>query len=58
VGGVMIAGFPDFVQEVRAGLIGTAVEIELKAAFFFASGMDESAKFGFEEQVLAFACTQ
>jgi hypothetical protein len=58
VGGVMIAGFPDFVQEIHAGLIGAAVEIVLKAAFFLARGMNESAEFGFEEQVLTFACAQ
>jgi hypothetical protein len=58
VSGVMIAGFPDFVQEIHAGLIGAAVEIVLKAAFFLARGMDESAELSFEEQILAFACAQ
>jgi hypothetical protein len=58
VGSVMIAGFPDFVQEIHARLIGSAVEIVLKAAFFFSRGMNESAELGFEEQVLAFACAQ
>jgi len=58
VSGVMIAGFPDFVQEIQAGLIGAAVEIVLKAAFFLARGMDESAELGFEQQVLTFARTE
>jgi hypothetical protein len=58
VSGVMIAGLPDFVQEIYAGLVGATVEIVLKAALFLAGGMDESTELGFEEQVLAFACTQ
>jgi hypothetical protein len=49
VGGVMIAGFPDFVQEICAGLISALVEIVLKAAFFLARGMDESPELSFEQ---------
>ena len=56
MGRVMIAGFPDFVQEIRAGLIGATVKIVLKAALFLARGMNKSAELGFEEQVLALAC--
>jgi hypothetical protein len=56
--GVVVAGLPNFVEEVGAGLIGAAVEIVLKAAFFFSRGSDECAKFRFEKQVLAFAGAQ
>jgi hypothetical protein len=33
--GVVLAALPDFVEQIRAGLIGAAVEIELEAALFF-----------------------
>jgi hypothetical protein len=56
--GVVLASLPDFVEEIGAGLIGTAMKIVLEAAFFFSRGSDESAKFGFEKQVLAFAGAQ
>ena len=53
VGGVVIAGFPDFVEEEAAGLLGAAVKIELQAAIFLAGRSEEGAEFGFEEEVLA-----
>lgn len=53
VRGVMLAAFPDFVEQERAGLIGAAMQIVLQAAIFLAGGSDEGAKFGLEEQVLA-----
>ena len=52
--GVVVAGFPDFVKEKCAGLIGAAVQIVLQAAFFLAGGSDKGAEFGFEEELLAF----
>jgi hypothetical protein len=54
VGGVVIAGFPDFVEEEAAGLLGAAVKIELQAAVFLAGRSEEGAEFGFEEEMLAF----
>ena len=54
VGGVMVAGFPDFVEQECAGLVGTTMKVELQAALFLAGGRDEGAQFRFEEQVLAF----
>jgi len=54
VGGVMLAGFPNFVKEECTGLICAAVQIVLQAAFFLACGRDERAKLGFEEDVLTF----
>jgi len=54
VRGVVFSGFPDFMEEERAGLIGAAMQIELQAAFFFARWRDERAKLGFEEDVLPF----
>lgn len=58
VGGVVFAGFPDFVKQEGAGLLDAAVQIESQAAVFLASGHEESAKFGFEEDVLAFLGVQ
>ena len=52
--GVMFAAFPDFMEQIRAGLVCAAMQIVLQAAFFLARGSDEGAKFGFKEQVLAF----
>ena len=54
VRGVVVAGFPDFVEEEGSGLIRAAVQIELQAAFFLPGRGNERAKFGLEEQVLAF----
>ena len=55
---MVLASFPDFVEEIGAGLIGAAVKIVLKAALFFSRRIDERAEFGFEKQVLAFAGAQ
>ena len=46
VRGVVVAGFPDFVEEEGAGLIRAAVQIELQAAFFLTGRGNERAKFG------------
>src|ERR1700720_524926 len=54
VRGVVLAGFPDFVNEESAGLICAAVQIVLQATLFLARWGDERAKLGFEEDVLAF----
>jgi len=54
VRGVMFPGFPYLVEEKRAGLISTTMQVELQAAFFLARRSDQGAKLGFEEQVLAF----
>ncbi|SRR5579883_721031 len=43
VGGVVITGFPDFVEQERAGLIGAAMQVELQAALFLARGRDQGA---------------
>ena len=40
VRGVVVAGFPDFVKEESAGLIGAAVQIVLQAALFLSRGSD------------------
>jgi hypothetical protein len=53
VRGVVIARFPDLVEEEKAGVIDAAVEIVLEAASFFARGSEEGAEFGFEEKMLA-----
>jgi len=53
VGGVVRACGPDFVEEEKAGLIDGVMEIVLEAAFFFASGSDKRADFGFQQKVLA-----
>jgi hypothetical protein len=58
VRGVVLAGFPDFVKEESAGLVGAAVQIVLQAAFFLARGGNERAKLGFEEDVLPFLGAQ
>ena len=58
VGGVVFAGFPDFVKKKVTGIFGGAMQIVLQAAFFLAAGGNESAKFGFEEEVLTFFGTQ
>ena len=54
VGGMVLAGSPDFVEKEGAGLVGAAMQIELQAAFFLARWPDERAKLGFEEDVLPF----
>ena len=53
MGGVVRACGPDFVEEEKAGLIDGVMEIVLEAAFFFASGSDKRADFGFQQKVLA-----
>jgi hypothetical protein len=50
---VVLATFPNFVEEKRAWLLGGAVKIVLQTAFFLARGTDERAQFRFEQQVLA-----
>ena len=40
---VVVAGFPNFVKEECAGLVGAAMQIILQAAFFPARGRDERA---------------
>ena len=37
---VVLASFPDFVEEECAGLVGAAVQVELQAAIFLARGSD------------------
>ena len=54
VRGVVLAGFPDFVKEESARLVGAAMQIVLQAAFFLARGGNERAKLGFEEDVSPF----
>jgi hypothetical protein len=54
VGGMVLAGSPDFVEKEGAGLVGATMKVKLKAALFLARWRDERAKFGFEEDVLAF----
>ena len=54
VGGVVVAGFPNFVEEKIAGLLCAAMKIELQAAFFLAGRSEEGAEFGFEEEMLTF----
>ena len=52
---MMFAAGPDFVQEVGAGAIGGGVQVVLQAALFLTGRGHQSAEFGFEKQVLAFA---
>ena len=40
VGGVVLAGSPDFMEKESAGLIGTTMEIESQAALFLARRRD------------------
>src|SRR6267142_368775 len=54
VRGVVVAGFPYFVKEESARLVGAAVQIVLQAAFFLARRGNERAKLGFEEDVSPF----
>ncbi len=54
VGGVVLPGSPDFVEQESAGLIGATMKIESQAALFLARWREESSEFGFEEDVLAF----
>lgn len=54
VRGVMFAAFPYFVKEKCAGLIGTAMQIVLQAAFFFTCGANEGSQLGLQKQLLAF----
>jgi len=51
---VMFAAFPDLVEQERAGLVGTAIQIVLQTAFFLARRGDEGTQFGLEKEVLAF----
>ena len=53
VGGMVLAGSPDFVEEKGAGLIHATVQIETQTSCFLAGGCEEGAKLGFEEDVLA-----
>lgn len=53
VRGVMVAGFPDFVEEKSAGLFDAAMQIKTHATVFFARGSDEGAQLGFQKQVLS-----
>jgi len=54
VGGVVLAGSPDFVEQESAGLVGASMKVESQAALFLARWREESSEFGFEEDVLAF----
>jgi hypothetical protein len=54
VRGMVLAGSPDFVEKEGAGLVGATMQIKSQAPFFLARWCDERAKFGFEEDVLAF----
>ena len=53
VGGMVLAGSPDFMEEESAGLVGATMKIETQASGFLAGGCEEGAKLGFEEDVLA-----
>src|SRR5215469_14595856 len=50
---VMFAAGPDFAEQKSSGLVGAAVQGILEAAFLFAGGTNQSAKFGFEQRFLA-----
>ena len=52
--GVVLAGSPDFVEKEGAGLVGATMQVKSQAPLFLARWRDERAKFGFEEDVLAF----
>lgn len=52
MGGVVLATGPHFVEKERARLIGTAMQVVLKAPFLLASWRDQGAQLGFEEQLL------
>jgi hypothetical protein len=54
MGGMVLAGSPDFVEKEGAGLVDATVKVKSQAALFLARWGDERAKFGFEEDVLAF----
>jgi hypothetical protein len=54
VGGVVLAGFPYFMEKESARLVGASMKIKAQAAFFLARRRDQRAEFGFEEHVLAF----
>src|ERR1700719_2176821 len=58
VRGVVLAGFPDFMEKKSSGLVDATMKIESQAAFFLARRRDERTKFGFEEDVLAFLRAQ
>jgi hypothetical protein len=51
---VVLASSPDFVEKESAGLVDATVQVESQAPLFLARWCDERAKFGFEEEVLAF----
>src|SRR6266481_1702542 len=51
---MMFSSGPDFMKKERAGDFEGAVQIVGEAAFFTTGGGDEGAKFGFEEEFLAF----
>ena len=54
VGGMVLAGSPDFVEKEGAGLVGATMQVKSQAPLFLARWSDERTKFGFEEDVLAF----
>lgn len=45
---MVLAGGPDFVEQVSAGCVGGAVKIVRQAAVFFARWCQQGAEFGFE----------
>src|SRR6266481_4341174 len=51
---MMFSSGPDFMKKERSGDFEGAVQIVGEAAFFTTGGGDEGAKFGFEEEFLAF----
>jgi hypothetical protein len=55
---VVVASFPNFVEQIRAGLIGATVEVVLQATLFLPRRGDERAKLCFEKEILAFAGAQ
>ena len=54
VRGMVLAGFPDFMQKKSSRLIDATMKIESQAAFFPARGRDQCAELGCKEHVLAF----
>jgi hypothetical protein len=54
VRGMVLAGSPDFMEKESAGLVDATMKVKSQAPLFLARWCDERAKFGFEEDVLAF----
>jgi len=52
--GMVLAGFPDFMQKKSSRLVDATMKIESQAAFFLARGRDQCAELGCKEHVLAF----